>query len=243
MMTATAIAAVTITLGLLLDATGHAWARILVVVLSWAALAWVAWRVRPRLRLELALCVLIGILGELFLIHVLGLYSYRGGELPAYVPAGHALVYASAVELGSRVPGLLPRLVVALAAPWAIYAAWAGIDTQGLAWFTLFLVYLHYTGRAGSYTVLFMAALMVELLGTSLGCWSYNLRDPHFGLSTTNPPLMIGGIYGTLMLLVKLGAGWLRPRLARFQPLLQTLQLLCLAIPIRGSRRELDNGK
>ena len=52
-----------------------------------------------RLRLLMILIVPLSYIGELISTEVLGLYAYRLGTVPVYIPIGHAVVYASACQI------------------------------------------------------------------------------------------------------------------------------------------------
>lgn len=56
----------------------------------------------------------------------------------------------------------------------------------------------------GLYSVMFLAALSVELYGTWLGNWVRHPTEPCFGLTSANPPLAAGSFYCMLDVLVGL---------------------------------------
>lgn len=202
-----AIGLVTLALGIPIDASAAWWAQPLVSVWAWAALGAVAWRAAPDERRELAACVVLATAGELFLKDVWGLYTYRLGNLPLFIPPGHALVYATARRLSSRAPGWLPLAVGGGFAAVVARGAWLGTDTFGLLWFGVFLAYLRVSARPALCATLFLLALAIETYGTTLGGWQYVTVEPWFGLTTTNPPVWIGAIYCTLETLVQLAVG------------------------------------
>jgi hypothetical protein len=84
--------------GIAFDALGPSWSQTAVSLWAWTALAWIAYGSTARHRLELAVCVILATLGELFLMEMWGLYHYRLGNLPLFIPPGHALVFAAAVR-------------------------------------------------------------------------------------------------------------------------------------------------
>ncbi len=189
--------------GIPLDAAGFWWSQAAVNTWVWTVLAWVAWQSTPEHRRELAACVVLATAGELFLMEVWGLYAYRLGNLPLFIPAGHALAFTAAVRLSRRVPDWFPWTVLAVFGPYIGWAAWAGIDTQGLLWFLVFAGYMRWGHERRLYGVAFVFALAVETYGTALGGWRYFPVEPWFGLTTTNPPVCIGAIYCTLEVLVR----------------------------------------
>lgn len=209
-----ALVAVTLAVGIPVDASGAAWAQPAVSLWSWAALLWIAAGATPSHRLELAVCVVLATAGELFLKDVWGLYTYRLGNLPVFIPAGHALVFAAATRLTGRAPRWLPGAVVATFAAVVGAGAWRGYDTFGLVWFTAFAAYVRFSANPRLCATLFLMAFAIEAYGTALGGWTYMTREPWFGLTTTNPPVWIGAIYCTLETLVRVAAAGVRQALA-----------------------------
>lgn len=199
----------TLALGIPLDASAAWWAQPVVSLWAWAALVWIASRSPAAHRRELATCVVLATAGELFLKDAWGLYAYRLGNLPLFIPAGHALVYSAASRMSAAAPRWLPAAVAIGFAGYAAGAAVVGVDTFGLPWLGAFLAYLAWSGDRRLCATLFLFALAIELYGTSLGGWRYFTREPWFGLTTTNPPVWIGAVYCTLESLVRLAA---RPR-------------------------------
>lgn len=202
-----ALALATLAIGIPLDASGASWAQPLVSAASWMALFGVAARVDINERRALVACVVLATLGELFLKDVWGLYEYRLGNLPLFIPAGHALVYAAAARLSQAAPAWLPRAVVGAFAAIVGYGAWQGYDTFGLVWFVAFVGYVRLSANPRLCATLFLFAFAIEAYGTSLGGWRYYTVEPWFGLTTTNPPVWIGAIYCTLETLVRVAAG------------------------------------
>lgn len=197
------VVAATFAGGIPLDALGPSWAQSAVNVWVWSVLFWVAWQSTPDHRRELAACVVLATLGELFLMEVWGLYEYRLGNLPLFIPPGHALAFTTAVRLSRRVANWFPWIVTAVFTPYLGWAVWTGLDTQGLLWFAVFLGYMIWGREQRLYGVAFMLALAVETYGTWLGGWRYFAVEPWFGLTTMNPPVCIGAIYCTLEVMVR----------------------------------------
>lgn len=193
----------TLAIGIPVDASAVTWAQPVVSAASWLALAAVATQVDAAERRALAACVIIATLGELFLKDLWGLYEYRLGNLPLFIPAGHALVYATAARLARVAPSWLPRAVAAVFGAVVGLGAWRGTDTFGVLWFAVFLASLSQSAAPRLCATLFLFALVIEAYGTSLGGWRYYTVEPWFGLTTTNPPVWIGAIYCTLETLVR----------------------------------------
>jgi len=64
----------------------------------------------PERRFYLA-CVAIATAGELFLSLVWGLYTYRLGNVPMFVPPGHALMLMLGLALMRRMPEMAARAI------------------------------------------------------------------------------------------------------------------------------------
>ena len=193
----------TLALGIPLDAGGAWWAQPLVSGYAWVVLAWIAAGASRAHRAELAACVAIATAGELFLKDVWGLYEYRLGNLPLFIPAGHALVYAAASRMSVAAPRWLPGAVVAACAATVGVGAWQGYDTFGLIWAAAFVGLVAQSADPRLCATLFVFALAIEAYGTTLGGWRYYTVEPWFGLTTTNPPVWIGAVYCTLETLVR----------------------------------------
>lgn len=204
-----ALVLLTLGLGIPVDASGAAWVQPAVSAWSWLALAWIASRVTPAHRIELAACVALATAGELFLKDVWGLYEYRLGNLPLFIPAGHALVFAAAMRMSRLTPAWFPAAVISAFALVVVWGASRGYDTFGLVWFAAFAAYVRWSANPRLCATLFVFALGIEAYGTSLGGWRYYTVEPWFGLTTTNPPVWIGAVYCTLESLVRLATGWL----------------------------------
>ncbi len=202
-----ALVVATLVLGIPLDATALPWAQPVVSAWSWAALLWIAVGSSSRHRLDLAACVLLATSGELFLKDIWGLYEYRLGNLPLFIPAGHALVFAASARMSRTAPAGLPAAVVVVFAAVVGYGAWRGYDTFGLVWFAAFVGYVAFSANPRLCATLFLFAFAIEAYGTALGGWRYVTVEPWFGLTTTNPPVWIGAVYCTLESLVRLAAG------------------------------------
>ncbi len=197
----TAIVA-TIVLGLLVD---QHWARHGQAVVS--AAAWVVcaalWvRSDARQRPALAACLLFATAGEAFLSLGWGLYQYRLGNLPLFVPPGHVLLFYLGTQVARRIPERRAWWVAALALPVVALFAWGGGDTLGPLLYALFLACMWLSPSRSLYATMFVLSLAMELYGTWEGNWAWSARVPWLGLTAANPPLAAGAFYCVLDLLV-----------------------------------------
>jgi len=202
-----------ITLGLIVDQYVAVWGQLMVNVATWATLLYWMAQSSPDTRLNLAVCVVYATLGEIFLSLGWGLYDYRLGNIPLFVPPGHALLFALGVILAARLPAWITWAVPLAAAPLIVALAWTGSDTLGPPLFALLLVCMALSRARKLYAVMFMLALAMEIYGTALGNWAWHGEVPWLRLTTLNPPLAAGAFYCVLDLLVVITAGLLKRRI------------------------------
>lgn len=188
--------------GLLIDRHIAVWGQLAVSAAAWTLLLyWIA-QSCPATRGTLVVCVVYATLGEILLSLVWGLYAYRLGDIPLFVPPGHALLFALGLQLTARLPAWITWAIPLAAAPLVVALAWAGTDTLGLPLFALLLLCMAVSSARKLYAVMFVLALAMEILGTALGNWTWNHEVPGLELGTLNPPLAAGAFYCVLDLLV-----------------------------------------
>jgi hypothetical protein len=188
--------------GLYVDQRFVHWGQPLVSAATWVLLCHGLARADALTRLRLMVCVVFAGGGEIFLSLVWGLYDYRLGNIPLFVPPGHALLFALGLTVAARLPGWIVFAVPALAAPLVLWQALTGSDTLGPLFFGLLLACMALSRARKLYAVMFMLALAMEIYGTALGNWRWNAEVPWLGLTTLNPPLTAGALYCVLDLLV-----------------------------------------
>ena len=161
----------------------------------------------PEERREALLCVVVSTAFELFATQVWGLYHYRFGNVPLYVPPGHGLVFLFAAH-AARTP-LLERhgrafrgVVLALATAWAIggllrWGASAGArDGHGALYWPFFAGFVLFSRRfGGAFAATFVLTSGIELLGTALGTWHWASEVPGLGVPSADPPSVVAGGY------------------------------------------------
>ena len=190
----------TIAVGLLVDRFGGAWGQPLVSVWAWGVCGLLLWRERAW-RSRLMACLLIATAGELVLSLVWGLYDYRLGNLPLFVPPGHVLLYWLGLKLTDRLPARLFRIL-----PWLALAAVSALALARLDWLgppllLIFLVCVRWGPAPRLYMAMFLLSLVMELWGTALGNWTWRSALPGLGWPVANPPLAAGAFYCVLDLL------------------------------------------
>jgi len=153
-------------------------------------------------RLYLA-CVAIATAGELFLSLGWGLYTYRLGNVPMFVPPGHALMLMLGFSLTRRMPEKAARAILGGAGVYTLLAAATGLDTLAVPLYLMLAVsVLALPAHARLFASSFVLTLTLELYGTALGNWTWHRDVPWVGLVTTNPPAIAGAFYCTLHALV-----------------------------------------
>ena len=144
-------------------------------------------------------CIAIATAGELFLSLVWGLYTYRLGNVPLFVPPGHALMLMLGVALTRRMPESVARAILGGAGAYTILAALYGLDTLAVPLYLLLAVsVLSLPSHVRLFASSFVLTLTLELYGTALGNWTWDREVPWIGLVTTNPPAIAGAFYCTL---------------------------------------------
>src|SRR5688572_13005948 len=94
----------TIAGGLLVDQHVTLHGQLLVNVACWLVFL-ALWQQRPaHERPALLACLLYATAGEVFLSLVWGLYEYRLGNIPLFVPPGHVMLFFLGTQLALRMP-------------------------------------------------------------------------------------------------------------------------------------------
>jgi hypothetical protein len=188
---------------LVADAHGELAGQAAAGLCLWALLSWLLGRVSAQERRALMACVVIATAGEMFFSLGWGLYTYRLGNIPLYVPPGHALMLMLGTRLAHRMPEAAARAVIGGASIYSLAAAAAGLDTFGVLLCLVFAgVAFAMPAQRRLYASTFLLSLALELGGTWLGNWSWAREVPLLGLTTTNPPGAVGAFYCALDALV-----------------------------------------
>lgn len=134
-----------------------------------------------------------------------GIYRYRFGNLPMFVPPGHGLVYlfalrAARTPLVRRNSRLTVRIALGCACTWALFgltiepAVFHRLDVLGAIWLPLFVWFMR-KPSAPIYASAFFVTAILELVGTHLGNWTWQLSAPVSRIPTGNPPSVISAGY------------------------------------------------
>jgi len=192
-----------ITLVLAVDARAGSGVQWLLGGATWGVLAILLVREAPLVRVQTLVVVVFASCVEYTFSPLLGVYLYRFHNVPAYVPPGHGLVYLAALAIGrtafvrARARGL-SALVLVVGGGWALYGVTLAdrADALGAFWFVCLAAFLRWGPSPGLYVGAFVVVTYLELLGTSLGTWTWQPHDPTGIVSIGNPPSGAAGGYG-----------------------------------------------
>jgi hypothetical protein len=197
-----ALISAVIILGLAFDQFVPFWGQTLTSAGVWALLLYWIFTAQRGQRMTLIACVTYATLGECFLSLAWGLYDYRLGNIPAFVPPGHALLFMLGAMITVHVRDWITWFVPLAATPFVIFLALIGADTFGVVMFAMLLICMAFSRARKLYAVMFVLALAMELYGTALGNWVWRPVVPWLDMATVNPPLTAGVFYCVLDMLV-----------------------------------------
>jgi hypothetical protein len=171
--------------------------QLLLGALTFCVLAVACARRPPELRAQVALVVAVATCFEVLGSILWGVYRYRHGNLPLFVPPAHGLVYLTGYSLAqTRLVRRFPRRFVGVALGGAL--AWAAVGLSGalgrvdaigalgVGVYVSFLLLVR--PRATVLAGVFCAVAALELYGTALGTWQWRALVPGLGLPDGNPP-------------------------------------------------------
>ncbi len=196
-------AIVTLALGLWADVHVDLPGQLAIGAVVWGLFLFLIRRLPAAERHRYLACVAIATAGELFLSLAWGLYTYRLGNVPMFVPPGHAMMLMLGLSVARRMPELGARTILGGAGAYTILAAATGLDTLAVPlYLMLMLSVLSLPAHRRLFASSFVLTLTLELYGTTLGNWYWHRDVPWVGLATTNPPVIAGAFYCTLHALV-----------------------------------------
>lgn len=161
-----------------------------------------------------------------------GIYRYRFGNLPMFVPPGHGLVYLFALR-AVRTPLLLRYghhakwFGLSAATTWAVFGLtvepflFHRVDITGVLFWPVFVWFMR-KPSAPMFAAAFFVTSILELWGTNFGNWAWQVYAPVSHFPTGNPPSCISAGYCVMdFVSLRLAAllpvcgfwRWLRPRM------------------------------
>lgn len=190
--------------------------QLLLGAATWAILIASCVSVEPQDRARALVVVLVATCAEVLGSIVLGAYTYRLENLPAFVPPGHGLVFLAGLRISQsgvvrRHPEAFIRSVIGIVAAWGVAGLLLLGRTDALGAITgAALIYVLLRGRPATlYAGVFLMVGFLEIYGTSIGAWHWAATAPDTALPAGNPPSGIAGIY----VLFDIAAIALAPRL------------------------------
>ncbi|KAB8145947.1 hypothetical protein F8S13_02400 [Chloroflexia bacterium SDU3-3] len=186
----------------------------------------VLFALRPEQRLMAVVFVPFSALGEYIFSLVFQLYRYTAGEVPFYVPFGHAILFSTGLLIADtplvrRHEQAVKRGLLAFHGGLFAVALLAWGDTLSALFGLVFLALMRRKGARPLYLIMGVLVLYIEVVGTQLGCWAW-AANPWGALHTTNPPVGAFVCYVIADVLVikiarRLAGAWarLRPAVAR----------------------------
>ena len=192
-----------VAISLNIDATGTVDQQNQMGLIAWTFLVGLLFGENKEIRMQVIVAVAFATLGEHFASIYMQGYTYRFGNVPAYVPPGHGMVYLTAVALARsgfflRYARKIAAFVVLTCGAWSLW----GIssvpeqgDQVGALLFCIFLIYL-FRGRSPMvYLGAFFITTWLELIGTAAGTWKWATIEPVLSLSQGNPPSGVAAWY------------------------------------------------
>ena len=169
-------------------------------------------QVTKRCKEQMISAILIAIIGEYLFSIVMGMYTYRLGNVPHYVPPGHALVYISVLYF-SKASSIL-KYRISLEKIFTIfifiYASIFLIVKNDVFGFVMTIATLIILRNKPSerlfYLTMYITVAFLEIVGTNYLCWKWPATA--WGifdfLPSHNPPSGISFFY----FLLDLGSLW-----------------------------------
>jgi hypothetical protein len=171
------------------------------------------YRSPSRIKEQMLFAVLIGFVGEHLFSIALGMYTYRLGNVPLYVPPGHAIVYIAAVyfckeSVVKMYRKQLEKLFTIFVLVYATAFLFFANDIFGFVMSLLVIFLLRNKPRERLFFLtMYIVVAFLEIVGTNYGCWAW--PKTAYGvipfLKSANPPSGISLFY----FLLDLGCLWL----------------------------------
>ena len=168
--------------------------------LTWLVLVVAAWPLPAERRAQVAVVICAATVAELTGSILWGVYSYRLGNLPTFVPPAHGLVFMAGLSLSQALRSRERELVLAAAtaaATWGILGLTVlpRTDAAGALGVPLLLAFLWRSRARAAYAGVFLVVAALELYGTAIGTWRWAEQLPGLGIPDGNPPSGVASGY------------------------------------------------
>ena len=171
-------------------------------IVTWLVLIAAVRPLPSRERARVAGVVLVASAGEVLGSLILGLYAYRRGGIPAFVPPGHGLVYLAGYRLMQsgvvrRHMRAVARLAVAGGATWALLGLTVAArpDVAGALAMVAMIAFLIRGREPALFACMLLVVAALEIYGTRMGTWEWASHWSPFGVPSGNPPSGIAAGY------------------------------------------------
>jgi hypothetical protein len=191
-----------VTVGFLIDRGVDVTGQLVLGAVVWVALLLSLRYLSPIERARTSVVVVVATCAEIVGSVIWGVYTYRLGNLPMFVPPGHGLVYLTGLRI-TQLGWVRAHARAFMAASMSFLIAWALLglvvlerrDVAG-ALCAAVLVLFVLRGRAPLlYCGVFVVVAYLELYGTALGTWSWAAEIPGTGIPDGNPPSGVAAGY------------------------------------------------
>ena len=187
---------------LMLDRGGALIQQHVLGLVSWGCLVTLLVGESPTVRYQVLIAAAFATFLEYLAAPLFGFYVYRLDNVPAFVPPGHGMVYLGAIVLARsayvvRHAKHFVGAALLLASGWAIWGVTiaARNDLFGLLLLGVFALFVARGGAPRVYAAAFFITTFLELLGTSIGTWTWAATDPTGWIGIGNPPSGIAAAY------------------------------------------------
>jgi hypothetical protein len=176
--------------------------QLLLGAATWVVLFAACRGLGPERLTQVALVVVVATCTEVVGSILWGVYEYRLGNLPAFVPPGHGLVYLTGLRLSEcgfvrRRPRPFVYCVLGISLAWTLAGVTVlpRLDVAGALGAVTFAACLLW-GRAPTiYAGVFVAVAALEWYGTAVGTWQWAETIPGLGIPDGNPPSGVASGY------------------------------------------------
>ena len=200
--------------------------QLLLGAATWAVL-FIACRGLPRERIvQVSIVVVVATCTEVVGSILWGVYEYRLGNLPSFVPPGHGLVYLTGLSLSHcafvrRRPRPFVFAVLGLCLAWTLagLTVMPRLDVAGALGALTFAVCLLWGRAPNIYAGVFVAVAALEWYGTGVGTWRWAETIPGLGIPQGNPPSGVASgyvLFDVIAIALAPAVGGVIERLKRF---------------------------
>lgn len=191
-------------LGLGLDHFASLGWQMVLALCTWTILIVACIPLSVEQRSRTAVVVIVATIGEIIGSIIWGVYTYRLGNLPLFVPPGHGLVYLTGLRISQTTfvrdhRAAFLRFVVAVITGWGVLGLTGVLgrhDVAGAVGCATLIAFILGSRRAATlYAGVFVAVAVLEIYGTAIGTWRWAEVIPGLGVSNGNPPSGVASGY------------------------------------------------